>query len=645
MAGKPTDGTSRSPSLSELIASRPPEQLQVLSATMAEAMSESQSLISEIIGYGSTGTRNPANDPVAASKALAKVGQSLAAHPDRLLSANIDLMRGWFELWQGFMTGTLKEPDRDRRFSDPEWSENPMFDFMRRAYKLNSDWVMALVESATELEEPDRRKAKYYGRIAVDAFAPTNFFASNPAALRAMLETGGSSVVEGLRQARQDLQRGNGKLSISQTDETPFEVGKNIATAPGKVVFRNDLIELIQYEPTRKKTFERPLLIFPPWINKFYILDLREENSMIRWLVDKGLTVMVVSWRSADNLTKDYTWDDYAEKGVHAAVEAALEATGAEDLNAVGYCIGGSLLSGTLAQMAQTGDERVASATFFASQSDFEKAGELLIFTDVDARASISKIIDENDGIMPGEYMGETFNWLRPVDLVWKYVVDNYMLGKRPRPFDLLYWNTDQTNIPGPTHKTYIERFYGENALARGEFEILGDRVNLSDVEIPVFVQCSRDDHICPYDSVYKTAKAFGGDTTFVMAGSGHIAGVVNHPDAKKYQHWVREDLPGDADEWLSGTEEIPGSWWPTWWKWLKAQSGEKIPAQAPTDTGLGDAPGTYVKMRLQDISKARKAAKKKAKTPAKRKTPAKKASAKKTSKKPRVASASRAKA
>ncbi|MEO1100211.1 MAG: class I poly(R)-hydroxyalkanoic acid synthase [Pseudomonadota bacterium] len=576
---------------------------------MAEAMSESQSLISDVIGFGSTGTQNPANDPVAASKALSKVGRSLLAHPDRLANANAELMRGWFELFQGFMTGNLDEAERDRRFSDPEWSENPMFDFMRRAYKLNSDWMMALVDSATELEEADRRKAKYYGRLTVDAFAPTNFFASNPTALKAMLESGGSSVVEGLRQARTDIKRGGGKLSISQTDETPFEVGKNIATAPGKVVFRNDLIELIQYAPTKKKTRERPLLIFPPWINKFYILDLREENSMIRWLVNKGLTVLVVSWRSADDVTKDYTWDDYVEKGIHAALDAALEATGAEDLNTVGYCIGGSLLSGTLARMAQTDDTRIASATFFASQSDFEKAGELLIFTDGEAQQTISTIIDEHDGIMPGEYMAETFNWLRPVDLVWRYVVDNYMMGKKPRPFDLLYWNADQTNIPGPTHRTYIQRFYGENALAKGEFEILGERVDLSDVKIPVFVQCSRDDHICPYESVYRTAKVFGGDTTFVMAGSGHIAGVVNHPDANKYQHWVRKDLPGDADEWLGDAEEIPGSWWPTWWKWLKKNSGEKIPAIEPKDCGLGDAPGTYVKSRLEDIAQERKKA------------------------------------
>ncbi len=619
MAGKQTSGEDRTPSLSELLASRPPEQLQALSSTMAEAMSESQSLISDVIGFGSTGTQNPANDPVAASKALSKVGQSLLAHPDRLATANAELMRGWFELFQGFMTGNLGEAERDRRFSDPEWSENPMFDFMRRAYKLNSDWMMALVDSATELDEADKRKAKYYGQLTVDAFAPTNFFASNPTALKTMLESGGSSVVEGLRQARADIKRGGGKLSISQTDETPFEVGKNIATAPGKVVFRNDLIELIQYAPTKKKTRERPLLIFPPWINKFYILDLREENSMIRWLVSKGLTVLVVSWRSADDVTKDYTWDDYAEKGIHAAVDAALEATGADDLNAVGYCIGGSLLSGTLARMAQTGDDRIASATFFASQSDFEKAGELLIFTDGEAQQTISKIIDEHDGIMPGEYMAETFNWLRPVDLVWRYVVDNYMMGKKPRPFDLLYWNADQTNIPGPTHRTYIERFYGENALAKSEFEILGERVDLSDVEIPVFVQCSRDDHICPYESVYRTAKKFSGDTTFVMAGSGHIAGVVNHPDANKYQHWVRGDLPGDANEWLDGAEEIPGSWWPTWWKWLKKNSGEKIPAIAPEDCGLGDAPGTYVKSRLEDIAKERKKARKAAKTKTKK--------------------------
>ncbi|MEL6569830.1 MAG: class I poly(R)-hydroxyalkanoic acid synthase, partial [Pseudomonadota bacterium] len=493
------------------------------------------------------------------------------------------------------------------RFSDPEWTSNPMFDFMRQAYELNTDWLMSLVNQADELGEQDKRKAQFLTRQTIDAFAPTNFFATNPTALKKMLETGGASVVEGLRQAREDLTRGDGKLSISQTDETPFKVGENVATAPGQVVFRNDLIELIQYAPSTAKVHDIPLLIFPPWINKFYILDLREENSMIRWLVDKGLTVFVVSWRSADEVTKDFTWQDYVEHGIFPALEETLAITGAPQANTVGYCIGGTLLTSALAYMSKKGDDRVRSATFFASQSDFEKAGDLLVFTDPAAVEEVTRIIDENDGIMPGETMGETFNWLRPVDLVWRYVVDNYMMGKKPRPFDLLYWNADQTNIPGPTHLTYLRDFYGHNALARGNFELFGETVNIGDVSIPITVQSSRDDHICPYDSVYRTAQAFGGPVRFVLAGSGHIAGVVNHPDANKYQHWLNDGaLPETVHEWMEGCEEHPGSWWPSWWSWLQPLSGKQVAARSPEDAGLGAAPGAYVAARLKEMAEAR---------------------------------------
>ena len=417
-----------------------------------------------------------------------------------------------------------------------------------------------------------------------------------------MIETGGASVLDGLRQARQDVEKGNGKLTISQTDESIFKLGKNVATAKGKVVYKNDLIELIQFEASTETVYKRPLLIFPPWINKFYILDLREENSMIRWLRDQGYSVFVVSWRSADETTKDFTWDDYVEKGAYAAVKATLKAANAKDLNAVGYCIGGTMLTSALAHMAQNGDKRIKSATYFASQMDFETAGDLLVFTDEHAIAHIDKLLEKNKGLMPGESMGETFNWLRPVDLVWRYVIDNYMLGKKPRPFDLLYWNADQTNIPGPTHRTYLKDLYAENALAKGRFKVLGDTVNVKDIEIPVLVQAGRDDHICPYSSVYKTAKAFSGDATFILAGSGHIAGVVNHPDAKKYQHWVNKDLPDTADEWLENAEEHPGSWWPEWHKWLRKKSGKKIPARKLPKKTYGKAPGKYVKKRLEDI-------------------------------------------
>ncbi|MCL4142742.1 UNVERIFIED_CONTAM: hypothetical protein GTU68_035640 [Idotea baltica] len=448
-----------------------------------------------------------------------------------------------------------------------------------------------------------RRRAMFFTKQITDMLSPTNFLGSNPVALRAFLETGGESVLNGIRLAREDIRRSDGKLSIKQSDEAPFKVGENLATAPGKVVFRNDLIELIQYEPSQKQAYSRPLVIFPPWINKFYVLDMREENSMIRWLVNKGLTVFVVSWRSADAVTKDYTWDDYAEQGIYAAIDAATAASGSKKVNTVGYCIGGTLLSATLSHMAKHGDKRINSATFFASQSDFEIEGDLHVFTDKTARNHIDSIIAKTGGVMPGKQMEETFNWLRPIDLVWRYVIDQYMLGKAPKPFDLLYWNADQTNIPGPVHKRYLKDMYAKNKLSRGKFKLLGDKVNPKDVKIPVLVQAGRDDHICPYQSVFRTASVFGGKSKFVLAGSGHIAGVVNHPDSKKYQHWVSDaDLNCDADEWIESATEIAGSWWPTWWDWLKPKSGKKGPAVKPKDSGLGDAPGSYVKVRLEDI-------------------------------------------
>ena len=595
--------------LNAILAEQSPEQLQAIGVALAEAAAESQALLSEVMATstpkeGLSGQPDPFN----MSGTYGKVGQALATNPQALLSANLELWSGWVNLWKDFTLGQIGEA-KDKRFSDPEWSSNPAFEFMRKAYELNSTWMMSLLDAAPDLSAADRRKAQFYTRQTIDALSPTNFFATNPAALRAMLKTGGQSLVEGLRNARADIAKGGGRLSISQSDETPFEVGKNVATAPGKVIYRNRLIELLRFEPSTKTVHERPLLIFPPWINKYYIMDLREENSLIRWLVDKGLTVMVVSWRSADDEIRDFGWDDYIEHGVMAAVHEALAQTGADQLNAIGYCIGGTLLTGALAYMAQKGDERIASATFFASQSDFSDAGDLMVFTDEASLNTIDTVIEENNGIMPGEMMGETFNWLRPVDLVWRYVVDNYMLGKKPRPFDLLFWNADQTNIPGKTHKTYLHQLYGANELSEGRFKILGETVSMGDIKIPVTIQASREDHICPWNSIYRGARKYGGDVNFILAGSGHIAGVINHPGAQKYQHWTNPSLPDAPEKWLAGAEETKGSWWPSWWTWLEPKAGKQVPVQPLEDKGLGDAPGTYVKMRLSEIALGRKPA------------------------------------
>ena len=592
-------------SLPEILAGYNPMRVQMMLSTLALASTESQALLTDVLtGSGPLGTVTQ-GDPMGAGEAYRALGASLAKNPVALMNANMELMQGWMTLWQEMAMETLTPPtgkEKDKRFSDPEWQTNYGFKFIRKAYDVNAQWMKGLADRATDLPDNLQLRVKFFTQQLTDSLAPTNYLGTNPAALRHFVETGGESVLQGIRMARQDVRKGNGKLYITQTDESVFKLGENIATAEGQVVFRNDLIELIHYKPSGEQTYSRPLLIFPPWINKFYILDLREQNSMIRWLLDKGLSVFVVSWRSADAVTKDYTWDDYIQRGVYAAVEGTLQASGAKALNAVGYCIGGTLLSSALGHMAKTGDDRIKSVTFFASQSDFEFAGDLKVFTDDTGRAYIDSIIEDHGGVMPGAMMYETFNWLRPIDLVWRYIIDEYMMGKPPRPFDLLYWNADQTNIPGKVHQRYLKDCYAENKLATGRFEVLGEPVNLKDVKIPIMVQASRDDHICPMESVYRTAKVFGGDATFILAASGHIAGVVNHPDSGKYCHWTNDALPDTGAQWMQNAEEHPGSWWPTWWNWLRPKSGRKVEARQPKDMGLGAAPGQYGKVRLADI-------------------------------------------
>ncbi len=603
MSQKLDKKTDQKKSLTDILQDAGPQKLEELSRNLSEALFESQELLREVTTASLKKSLDPVSaDPFGAGNALSKVGENLARHPDRLMALQMELWEGHLNIWRSMLSGDNSNTSKDRRFSDPEWSENPYFNVIRQTYELNSKWLLNIIGSAEELDEQTKMKANFFAKQTAEAFSPTNFFSTNPTALKAMLETGGESVLEGLKLARADIHRGHGRLLISQTDEAEFQLGENIATSPGKVVYRNDLMELIQYEPSTKKAYEVPLVIFPPWINKFYILDLRKENSMIRWLTSKGFSVFVVSWRSADHSMSHYRWDDYISEGAYSATDAVCEITGSETINAVGYCIGGTMLSGALARMAQENDTRIQSATFFASQADFEQAGDLKVFTDEQALRHIEHVITENGGIMAGEDMSETFNYLRPSDLVWRYVIDSYMLGKKPRPFDLLYWNSDQTNIPGPTHLTYLRDLYRDNALSRGEFRVLGKKVSLSDVTIPIMVQAGRDDHISPFKSVYRTARLYGGPTELVLAGSGHIAGVINHPDAKKYQHWTNPDLPKSTEEWLEGAEEHPGSWWTHWLDWLKPKSGAKIDALVPEDKGLGDAPGTYVRRRLEDL-------------------------------------------
>ena len=533
----------------------------------------------------------------------------LAAQPDRMMRAQADLFSRYLDLWRNAtrkMAGEATEPvvapgKGDKRFNDADWSANPVFDVMKQSYLLTSNWLNDLVTEVDGVDPLSKRRVEFFMKMLTDAFSPSNFLMSNPAALREMASTQGESLVRGMENFAGDLARGGGQLSISQTDFTPFTVGENIATAPGKVIFQNELVQVLQFAATTETVHEIPLLIFPPWINKYYILDLREENSMIRWLTGQGFSVFVTSWVNPDAAMATRTFEDYMVEGIYAGSQAVMTQCGVDKVNTVGYCIGGTLLSCTLAFMAAKGDKRINSATFFAAQQDFSEAGDLLLFTDENWISDVEKQMDAGGGVLSGKAMADTFNALRANDLIWSFFVNNYLLGKEPKPFDLLFWNADQTRMPKTLHLFYLREFYKDNKLAKGELVLGGQRLNLGDVKIPVYVQSSREDHIAPFRSVYRGAKLFGGPTNFMMSGSGHIAGVINAPIAKKYQHWTNPALPDTVDEWMAGAVEHPGSWWENWAAWLADKSGKMVPARDPTKGPLKpieDAPGSFVKVR-----------------------------------------------
>lgn len=582
------------------------ELIETLSMNLAKAAMMAQSAIAEA---ALTQTDRPAAlsaDPFNVAPAMTSVMTSLAAQPDKMIQAQADLFGRYMQLWSSTARQAAGEaPDPapvDKRFNDPAWSENPMFDMMRRSYLLTSDWMNGLIAGVEDVDPTLKRRAQFFTRLLTDAFSPSNFLASNPVALKALAETSGESLVKGMQNFAADLERGGGSLRISQADYGKFVVGENVATAPGQVVWRDELFELIQYAPLTESQHEIPLLIFPPWINKFYIMDLQPANSLIRWLSAQGFTVFVCSWVNPDRDKAGFGFDDYLEKGIYCAVEKTLEQAGTKQLNAVGYCIGGTLLGAGLAHMAAKGDKRIAAATFFAAQHDFAEAGDLLLFTDEHWIAEIERQMDSAGGVLPGAAMAETFNALRSNDLIWSFFISNYLLGKDPPAFDLLFWNADQTRMPKTLHLDYLRQMYGANALAKGQFEIGGLTADLSKVEIPLYFQASREDHIAPMNSVYRSAKLFGGkDVTFTLAGSGHIAGVINAPAAKKYQHWTNPALPATLAEWQADAVEHPGSWWEHWSAWLGARSGKQIPARDPAKGPLKPiepAPGSYVKVK-----------------------------------------------
>ncbi|MGY6533536.1 class I poly(R)-hydroxyalkanoic acid synthase [Glycocaulis sp.] len=587
------------------------EALETISRNVMQSALKSQKLMADVMRRSLEGDTSlmPKADPLHATPELVHTWEKVLAEPEMLLQAQSDLYRGYLDLWasatkrmMGEEAAPAIEPEKgDKRWRSSEWSEHPLFDAMKQSYLLNQRFILNLVNNAPGVDEATKRKVNFVTRQMIDAMAPTNFALTNPDVLKATFETRGENLTRGLMNLVNDLERGKGRLALSQSDMDGFEVGKDLASTPGEVIWRNEIMELIQYAPATETVRQRPILIAPPWINKFYILDLRPQGSMIRWLTEQGFTVFLISWVNPDPALKDKTFEDYIRTGLFEALDKVEEATGERQVDAIGYCIGGTMLGSALALMAAENDDRIASATFFAAQLDFSLAGELLVFIDEEWFREIGRLMDAQGGVLDGRTMADTFNMLRANDLIWSFVVNNYLLGKSPQAFDLLYWNADQTRMPKTLHLWYLDTFYRNNRLSKGELELGGHRLDLKKVKIPVFMQASKEDHIAPADSVYRSARLFGGKTQYMMAGSGHIAGVVNHPDANKYQHWVNETLPDTRENWLEGAKEQPGSWWPHWKAWLLSMNDTQLPARKPGGGKLKPicpAPGEYVKVR-----------------------------------------------
>ena len=550
-----------------------------------------------------------AEDITDAVKSIGRVAEYWMSDPRRALELQTTLGRAYLDLWAGAvkrMAGEQTEPvaapdPRDKRFSDPEWSQNQFFDFLKQAYLLTAKWSERLVKDAAGVDEHTRKKAEFYVKQIANAISPSNFVFTNPELLRETLLSNGENLVRGMHMLSEDIKAGQGNLKIRQSDPSTFEVGRNLALTPGKVVFQNELMQLIQYEATTKQVLKIPLLIVPPWINKFYILDLTPDKSFIKWCVDQGVTVFVVSWVNPDARLSQRSFEEYMREGVIAALDAIEAVTGEKQVNAVGYCVGGTLLAVTLAYLAAKKRNRIKSATLFAAQVDFTYAGDLMVFVDEERIKQLESHMQEQ-GYLEASRMANTFNMLRSNDLIWPYVVNNYMRGKKPLPFDILYWNSDATRMPAANHSFYLRNCYLDNKLSKGEMKIDGVSLDLQKVKAPIYNLATREDHIAPAKSVMWGSQYFGGPVKYVLAGSGHIAGVINPPAKPKYQYWTGAKPAGsNVENWLKTAEEHPGSWWPDWLEWLREQGAQMVPARKlgggkfkPTEA----APGSYVKVK-----------------------------------------------
>ena len=579
-----------------------------LAQNLSKIIEQSQRVLQEYLKRQERGDQISLIDPAIVGKSFQELFQQLLKDPDKLIKAQVEFWKNYLDLWQAAsqrLAGrearpVIKPQPGDKRFKDEQWAENVVFDFIKQSYLLAADNLQGLVQSVEGLDDKPARKVQFYTRQFVDAMAPTNFVLTNPTVLQTTLDSGGDNLVKGLQNMLADLERGRGQLQITMTDLNAFKPGENIAVTPGKVIYQSELLQLIQYNPSTPTVCQRPFLFVSPWINKFYIMDMRPKNSMVKWMVDQGFTVFMTSWVNPDEQLAHKTFDDYMLSCVEA-MDAIEQATGEREINAAGYCLGGTLLLSTLAYLAAKQDQRVKSAICFACMTDFSEPGELEVFIDEELITLLEKQMGER-GYLDGSQMAGVFSMLRANDLIWYFVVNNYLMGNDPYPFDLLYWNSDSTRMPRDMHSFYVRNMYQKNLLREpGGITLAGVPIDLRKIKTPVCFLSAYEDHIAPWKSTYAGTQLVGGPVKFVLSGSGHIAGVINPASSDKYGYWLNPNNPPNPDDWFQDAIKQEGSWWPNWLEWLQPNAGPQVPARTPGDGKLKpveDAPGSYVKMR-----------------------------------------------
>lgn len=590
---------------------------------MAKANEKYQAVITQLLNRNEGGMSDSSSSVFSdMGENFQQLGEKLASNPMVLFDEQMSLMQGQAELWQNTVRELLGEKDveaviepaqDDRRFTDPEWTDNLIYNFIKQSYLLYARCILNVVHGVEGLSDHTRQQVDFYARQLVNAMSPSNSIYTNPEVMRRTIATRGQNLLKGMEQLAKDLKGSAEGLNVTMTDINAFKLGENVATTPGQVVFQNRLIQLIQYKPTTEKQFKTPLLVVPPWINKYYILDLRESNSLVKWLTDQGHTVFIISWANPGPSMRDYGWGEYMKEGPIAAMDAIKEQTGEPDVNIISYCIGGTLTSSTLAYLtAKKQEKRVKSVTYMATLQDFSEPGEISVFINEVSLRGIEKQLDRT-GYLDGRAMAFSFNLLRENDLFWSFFINNYLKGERPAAFDLLYWNTDGTNMPAAMHKFYLRNMYQQNKLIQpGGIEIDGVKIDLSKIKTPAYFVSTIQDHIAQWKSTYKGAQVHSGPVKFVLSGSGHIAGVVNPPNKVKYGFWINDKLADTPDAWFAGAEKNEGSWWPNWQNWITenkyADPATMVEAREPEKGKLEvieAAPGSYVKLTIPDVLKA----------------------------------------